>query len=355
MSARQRRPPRLNPVSVLRVLLGLLAGPLLVGSRVAKRVPSVLEDPLPLLALLAGVLALGLAVVPRIRPVHRALGALLVATPGYWLLFRLHAYVTFPQVDWLRTHGIDRGAWLPMAAMLVAVVVARLVRGRRARGRLGGAGALLLALCMAGAYWFVPQHFNMERVEPQGGLLYLSPVVRDGELEHAFWTRRVIRGRPLSLLGTLVESERTVADLAHGMHLERSEQLRALAGDPSDAQLRDRVRAALWAVQKPATALMLIVQLGAMPLFLLVALGLLFGWRPGRWAGRILLSCWLLPTLGVALINLVFHLVMALCLLPDPVGERSASLALSVSLLLLVLALERAGAVLARPVEVTKP
>ncbi len=332
----------------LRALLLLGGGAMIAGSRLARRVPSFWEDPLPLLALAAGVLALALALVPRLAERWRALGALVAVIPGYWLLFRLHSFETFPQVDWLRPHTIDRGAWLPMAAVLVGLAAVRGVRARRARLRLLAGAGLLLGLIMAGAYQLSSQHFNQERIEPPAGLLYRSPVVQQGQLGQCFWSRQVIQGKPIAIMGSLVASERNVADLAHGIHLERAEKARAASGDPDQGRLQDRVRAALWAAQKAGSAAMLALQASVMLLLAPLALLMLLDVRPGRWVERLALGWLLLPCLGVALVNLLFHGVMAAAMLPDPARGRWGSIGLALGLALLCGLIERAGHTLFR-------
>lgn len=335
--------PSLPSGTALRLLLLIGGALLLMGAQLARRVPSFWEDPLPTLATLAGLLALGMALVPRLQPRWRALGGLVAAAPGYWLLFRLHAFQTFPQLDWLRVHSIDREAWLPMAAVLVGLVVVRGVRARRARLRLLAGLGMLLALGMAGAYWFTPQHFNQERIEPPSGLLYRSPVVQQGQLTECFWSRQVMQGKPIALMGTLTASERNVADLAHGIHLQRSEQLRASSGDPGKGKLQDGVRGLLWNLHKAGSAAMLLLQASVMLLYIPLAVLMVLDLRPGRLVERIALTWLLLPCLGVAVVNLLFHGVMAGVMLPDPAHDRWGSIGLALGMALLCALLERAG------------
>ncbi len=340
-----RRP---TPAATLRALMLLGGSAMIAAAPLARRVPSVWEDPLPALAIASGGLAVLLAVVPRLPARWRAVGALFATIPGYWLLYRLHAFSTFPQLDWLRPHSIDRWAWLPMAAVLVGLAAVRGVTARRARVRLLSGLALLLGLGMAGGYWFRSQHFNQERIEAPTGLLYRSPVVVEGELSECFWSRQVIQGRPVSLLGTIMASERNVADLAHGIHLERAEAQRSASGDPGQGRLQDRLRALLWSLQKAGSAAMLVLQAATMLLLAPLALLMVLDIRPGRLVQRLALGWLLLPTLGVALANLLFHATMAFALLPDPARDRWSSIALAGGLALLCLLVERAGFVLTR-------
>ncbi len=348
------RPP-LGPGATLRVLL-LIGGILLLsGAPMARRVPSVFEDPLPLIAGLAGVLALVLAAIPRCTPRLLAVGGLIAAVPGTWMLFRLHAFSTAPQVDWLRPMSIDRGAWLPMGAVLVGLAAVRGVRARRSTVRLVAGLALLLSIAMAGGYQLSFQHFNQERIEAPTGLLYRSPVVQDGVLTECFWSRQVIHGRPIALFGTILASERNVADLAHGIHLQQADQRRTASGDPDQERFGDRVRATLWALQKAATAAMLALQ-AALPVALApLALLLVMGVKPPRWVERTALGWLLLPSLGVAVCNLLLHGVMALVGLPDAARGRWGSIALALSLALLCLLVERAGRALTRAPDARKP
>jgi hypothetical protein len=347
--------PTLGHGATLRALL-LIGGILLLsGAPMARRFPSVFEDPLPLIAGLAGGLALVLAAIPRCTPRLLAVGGLLAAVPGTWLLFRLHVFSTAPQVDWLRPMSIDRAAWLPMGAVLVGLAAVRGVRARRSTVRLVTGLALLLSIGMAGAYQLGFQNFNQERIEAPTGLLYRSPVVQHGALGECFWSRQVIHGRPIALFGAILESERNVADLAHGIHLQKAEQHRATSGDPDQGRFGDRVRAALWALQKAATAVMLALQ-AALPLALSpLALLLVMGVKPPRWVERVALGWLLLPSLGVALCNLLFHGVMAIAALPDAARGRWGSIALALGLALLCLLVERAGRALTRAPDARKP
>ena len=346
-----RARPTIGPSALLRLLLICGGVLLLSGAPLARRVPSVFEDPLPLIAGLVGVLAIGTAAIPRCTPRLLAVAGLLAAIPGTWLLFRLHAFSTAPQVDWLRPMSIDRAAWLPMGAVMVGLAAVRGARARRANVRLIAGIVLLLSVGMGGAYQLSFQHFNMERIEAPTGLLYRSPVVQGGALTECFWSRQVIQGRPAKLLGTILQSERNVADLAHGIHLQQAEQRRAASADPNDGRLQERVRATLWAIQKAATAAMLALQ-AALPVVLApLAMMLVMGVKPGRWVERAALGWLLLPSMGVALLNLIFHGVMALVALPDAARGRWGSIVLALSLALLCLLVERSGRALTRAVD----
>lgn len=276
----------------------------------------------------------------------RALGSAGVAATGLALLLELHGFGSFPRVDWLRPWGIDPWAWLPMASLLLAVGAVPMIRARAAWPRVLAAGLCLAGLAVMVFFTQGMRHFEHDALEPVSSARHPSPVVLHGQLEQAFWTRQVYDGTPVRSLPSILASERAIACLAHGMHRER--ELRGGADPATTHPWRERIRGALWAAQYPATQAALVMQVSTLLLLPLLAGLCLLGPRTPAWLERGLWAWALLPSAGLALLNLGFQLALALSRIPDGAGRRWPLLLLDLGLLLVALQAASAGLAMGR-------
>jgi hypothetical protein len=324
-----------------RPLLALTALALLAGAAHAAGDGGDWQQPARAAQLAAGVLGLLGAAIPGLPARVRALGSVGVAAAGLALLLELHGFASFPRVDWLRPWGIDRWAWLPMASVLLAAGTVPLIRARAAWPRTLAAGLCLVGFALAVFFTQGTRHFEHDALEPISSARHPSPVVLHGQLEQAFWTRQVYDGTPLRSVPQILASERAIACLAHGMHRER--ELRGGADPATTNPWRSRVRGALWGVQHPATRAAVVLQLSTLLLLPLLAGLCLLGPRTPTWIERGLWAWALLPSAGVALLNLGFQLMLLLGGLPDGAGSRWPLLLLDLGLLLVATQAASAG------------
>ncbi len=301
---------------------------------------------LKLLAL--GLVALTCGAIRRIPDRWLALIVIGLAVFGYWIRYGSHVPASYPLVDWIQPHSIDLQRTLPMLGVLLMLGTVRGALTRGAPFRWVQRGLALLGATAILVYWFSPQHFWLEKLEPAYlGQQSRTPVVADGELTYRSWARVVAPRLPFTFVPEAVRNQWIRADLARGLH-EDMAFARQQAGGAEEASVRRQsaLRGVLWNVQKGLTAFVHGLHGGSALLAALLVLPLLIGRAPPV-VGRI--SAWLLGAMSWAVppVNGLILLVLVLGGVPDGGSQRWTHLALGVGFFAVAVAMAQAGRVLA--------
>lgn len=223
-------------------------------------------------------------------PVLRRLPVMLILTALVLLYLRYsgHGDSFYPGLDWIRVRGMDLWPGLLQCAGLVLVYAAGAAVLSRRRGV--PVLVLLLGAGMSAGWWFFPGHFNLDVLDVKASSTV--PVVIDGQIQRRQWHREVLPAPAVDAWPRVIESERTLSGLGHGM------------GQKSFGS-HGMLRATLWGVQKPVMAgylwLTALSSAVGVLVVLLAALGgptRALGW----WALRVLgLTLWIPPLMNIAL------------------------------------------------------
>jgi len=246
--------------------------------------------------------------------------AVVAALIVLYLRYSGHGDFNFPTIDWIRPRGMD--LWPGLLAIMGWVLVVAAGTAALARSCRAVMAVAVLGVLLSSGWWAFPAHFNVDVVgAPSSAGM---PVVVDGRIEYRAWRREVLPATPMTGWTRVMDGERNLSDIAHGMQQ---------VTHPDGGILR----ATLWGVQRVSQA---VYMLWLPIVSILVLLGMLAPWL-GRYFAPIV--WWAVHGVGIALWlppvhNLLLRIVGVVGGLPEasidlPLALTSAAATLLVFML----------------------
>ncbi len=230
-----------------------------------------------------------LALMRKIPPTLRAIGAFVASLGGLWVLSSFTGKDTMPQV-----YDFGLGdlpflfVFLAGLGLVLAFMPAAFRAGLKHR-RLYQVLTVVGCLGMS-AYWLVPRGFYVNTLDcPQevGTEIedihrYVIPAVVDGDVRSCDLQTRIVEGIPVFKLKEVIEDQHDHSAMYHGFG-QADDNGKAFRGEISrtDYERNESVRRGLRSLEKSAVTASLVMRVALLPLFLLL-IPAVFLKKPGR-------------------------------------------------------------------------